>query len=51
MAHAIANVLLSAEIPIPVVQCVLRREELVQTHLEDLTCLVRDEDWILGCSP
>jgi hypothetical protein len=31
------------------VQRVLRREELVQTHLEGLNCLVRAEDWILGC--
>jgi hypothetical protein len=48
IAHAIANVLLSAGIQV-FVQRVLRREELVQTHLEGLTCLVRAEDWILGC--
>jgi hypothetical protein len=31
------------------VQRVRRSEELERTHLEGLTCLVRAEDWILGC--
>jgi hypothetical protein len=48
IAHAIANVLLSAGIPV-FIQPVLRREGLVQTHLEGLTCLVRAEDSILEC--
>jgi hypothetical protein len=39
---------LSARIPV-FLQRVLRREELVQTHLEGLACLVSAEDWILGC--
>jgi hypothetical protein len=48
IAHAIANVMLSAGIPV-FVQRVLRRAELAQTHLEGLTFLARGEDWILGC--
>jgi hypothetical protein len=47
-ARTIANVVLSAGIPV-FVQSVLCRQEIVQTHRNGLTGLVRAEDWILGC--